>query len=129
MCNAYQSSAIPTLPVGRERVAVQDTDRCSFAAPISGALSTISVGAPTSKGAPRAKQDFTVQDVDKISNAIVPGYTTPVASSKCVVQDETDIPVALSPVSLGFHVGTWILEALSSATAPFFSRVRWGAFV
>jgi len=73
----------------------------------------------SSKGSSCAAAQYSIQDVDSISNVIVPGYTTPVASSKCVVQDETDIPVALSPVLKGVRAGARITDKSGSATKPY----------
>jgi len=120
MSKTRQASMMFMCPMGSARDVSAGFGRCSNTAPISGALSKPNSAEPhPSKGGSRATTKFSVQDVDRFSNVSVPGYTTPLTSSKCVVQDETDIPVALSPVSMGFHTGVWMGDTKSSATEPF----------
>ena len=127
MCNEYQVSETTRHPVGAVPV-VSGFPALPFTSTRrSGVMSKIiSAKALASKGASRTAHKFSNKDVVQISNATVPGYTTPVASHTCVVQDETDIPVATGPVSIGLHAGAWKGETLGVATAPTSASVPGG---
>ncbi len=130
MCNEYGNTKISKRPVGAALVICSISDQSLFhAAPCVGVLSIESrAEILSSKRVSRAAQANKNLDVVQISNAIVPGYTTPVASHTCVVQDETDIPVAVDPslrmvtvgpVSHGLRAGARKGETYRPATVPF----------